>query len=354
MSVRFGLIGAGTIGNIHANALVQMEQPITAVFDIDEAAATKAAEAHGIAHVAPSRAALLERDDVDAIVVAVPNRSHKEVAVASMQAGKDVLLEKPMAMNVAECDEIISAMEETKRICQMGFVLRGSAVATAARRFIDEGRFGEIYHAKASIMRRRGIPGLGGWFTTRAESGGGPLIDLGVHAIDLSTYLAGRPTPTRASGACYAKFGSPLRDYNFVDMWAGPPDYDGVCDVEDAAMGLVRFDNEFTLEVNTTWAANLVQDVHPTGIALWGDRGGCFIEIGGDRITIVTEECGHLVDVTPLMTEQDVWVTQFEKFIHAVETREQPDASAYDGRRIQSILDALYRSSEQRCEVPVT
>src|SRR5690606_17392739 len=156
------------------------------------------------------------------------------LSVAALKAGKDVLVEKPMGLNANECREMNAAAKAKDRILQVGFVQRYSSVATTVKKFVDAGRLGNIYHAKANYYRRRGIPGLGGWFTTKALSGGGPLIDLGVHVIDLITYLMGSVRPVRVSGKVYANFGKRMKDYVFESMWAGPPRLDGVCDVEDA------------------------------------------------------------------------------------------------------------------------
>ncbi|MFG0252715.1 MAG: Gfo/Idh/MocA family protein, partial [Phycisphaerales bacterium JB038] len=210
MSFGIGIVGAGTIGNVHADAIERVGLNITGTWDVKPEAARKLEEKHPGIAVCASLDDLLARDDVDAVVVAIPNHNHAEAAIAAMKAGKDVLLEKPMAMNVAECDAIIDTMNETGRLLQMGFVLRQTSVARMVKQFIDEGQLGDIYHIKASVYRRRGIPGLGGWFTTKAISGGGALIDLGVHVIDLSMHLAGHPKPTRVSGAWYSMFGTPL------------------------------------------------------------------------------------------------------------------------------------------------
>jgi predicted dehydrogenase len=262
-----------------------------------------------------------------------------------------------MALNATECDEIISVMEETGRRVQLGFVYRGTPVSLAAKTFIDAGRLGNVYHAKASLYRRRGIPGLGGWFTTKSRSGGGPLIDLGVHVIDLVLHLVGYPAARRASAACYSTFGSPMESYRYVDMWAGPPRFDGAFDVEDAAHGLIRFDGGFTLEVNVTWAANIPEGVLSDGVVLCGDRGGCAFNLLGRDLTIATEEEGHIVDVKPMVEPIDVmdaaWAKQYEQFIDVVTDGTTPVASAANGRSIQAILDAMYESSAQQREVEV-
>ena len=125
--------------------------------------------------------AVLSVPGITAVAVATPNVYHKETAIAALRAGKDVLLEKPMAMSRAECDEIVEVIAETGKLLQVGFVSRCAPAAVAVRDLLASGRLGRIYHAKATLCRQRGIPGLGRWFTTRSMSGGGVLVDVGVH-----------------------------------------------------------------------------------------------------------------------------------------------------------------------------
>jgi predicted dehydrogenase len=357
MTMRLGVIGAGTIGRLHAEAASNIGVEIAGFCDVDKAAAKKAAAPYEGAVVTTSVDDLLELPDMPAVVVATPNSLHCKHAITALDAGKDVLLEKPMGLNAAECDRIIEAERRNERLVQLSFVCRCAPSTAVIERFIEAGRLGRIYHARATWFRRRGIPGLGGWFTTRASSGGGVLIDLGVHMIDLCLHHAGRPKPRRVSGICSSTFGAPIENYVYTEMWAGPPNFDGVFDVEDAAFGLIRCDDDLTLEVAAVWAANVPEQFLNSGIVLMGDKGGCYSDIWGDKLVFATEEERQLVDVTPLQKPgekwMDAWQEQHRRFAEAVGTRTPPSASAAQGREVQAILDALYRSSEQRCEVEV-
>lgn len=356
MTYRLGIIGAGAIGSLHADAARRAGVNVAAVCDVALPVAEALASQHDGARAVGSVDELLA-GDIDAAVVAVPNNLHKDTAIKALQAGKDVLLEKPMALDPAECDEILAARDRNGRLLQLGFVCRCAPTTRVAAEFIAAGRLGTIYHAKAILVRRRGIPGLGRWFTTKASSGGGVLIDLGVHVIDLVRNLLGSPTPTRVSAHVASQFGDPIDAYNFTEMWAGPPNPDGVFDVEDHANGLIRFDSGLTLEVTTTWASNIAEGLLPNGIYLFGDKGGCFFDIWTDRIEIATEDSGRIVDLKPHLTPGDHWTEawrrQHEQFAEAVRTRTPPTASGEDGRFIQAVLDAMYRSSEAGREVEV-
>ena len=358
MSIRMGIIGCGTIGKVHAKNAAAAGLEIGGTWDLDPAQGRTLAEEHEGCRAHESLESLLD-SNVDAVVVGVPNNVHRECAVAALDAGKHVLLEKPMAMSVAECDEVIAAHDRAGAglVLQLGFVCRGLPTSVAVKEMVDAGKFGEIYHVKCSIYRHRGIPGLGGWFTTKALSGGGPLIDLGVHVLDLGMYLSGNQEPVRASGHVVSCFGSPIESYLYEEMWAGPPKCDGVFDVEDGAVALVRFANGMTLELNVTWAVNLPEDVLPSGIAIFGRDSGCFFELFGKELRIATEEDSKLVELTPKFTCEDVevvsWARQYAQFIAAVEDGVPPHADAASGRRVQSVIEAIYRSSDARSEVSV-
>jgi len=357
MAFGIGIIGCGGIGDVHAQAATRAGLPIVAVWDIKPERAEQFAAAHG-ARACASIDDLLAIKEIAAVAVCVPNDQHHPCAMKALAAGKHVLLEKPMAMDVAQCDEIATAATRARTALQIGFVCRGSPAARCVKAFIDAGRFGRIEHIKCALYRRRGIPGLGGWFTTKARSGGGPLIDLGVHMLDLSLWLAGSPRPLRASGATSRGLGAAMQGYTYTWMWAGPPKYDGVCDVEDSATALVRCEGGLTIEMNVTWAANLPDGHLKDGLCVIGSKAGAAFQVFGKEVSIATEEEGHLVDLKPHFVAEDperqMWDEQYRQFIDAVEGRAKPHADAAAGRRVQALVEAIYRSADESREVEVS
>ncbi len=351
MTLKLGIIGAGGIGQVHLQAAADNSETVsvTWIADVNAESSEKAAKKFNIPNHAGDPQELIDSSDVDAVIVAVPNKFHAPLAKAVLAAGKDVLIEKPMAMNTAQCQEVIDLAQD--RILQIGLVHRYSSVATTAKQFIEAGRLGDIYHAKTNIYRRRGIPGLGGWFTTKDVSGGGPLIDLGVHIMDLAMFLMGDLKPVRVSGKVYANFTKDMKNYLYENMWAGPPRLDGTCDVEDSAHALIRFEHGVTMEVNATWAGNFPEGSLPNIIGVFGNKGGATFQIGGDRVQIATEEDGHNVDIEPLLRKTNPFTEQMRVFAHNVKTRTQPHANGEAGKRVQSLIDAIYQSSELDREV---
>jgi predicted dehydrogenase len=354
---RIGIVGTGSIGRVHARHATRAGLPVVAAWD-PKSAAVEAfrSEQPGVA-IEPSLERLLARPDVDGVVIAVPNDLHEPLAVQALRAGKHVLLEKPMATSIAACDRIIAASEDSGRRVQMGFVCRRMPAVEMAAALARDGRLGSIYHAKASMYRRRGVPGLGGWFTTRARAGGGPLIDLGVHLLDAALHVMGHPRVVRASGATYSNFGRRMKGYVHTHMWAGPPDFGGTCDVEDHVTAMLRCDGGATIELNATWAMNIPDEALPDGLALFGDAGGCQFGLQDRSLTLATEAMGAPADLSPRFRADDpmqqAWDAQAAAFRRLLERGEEPIATAVQGRTVQAVIEAIYRSAAEGREVEV-
>lgn len=349
--LKVGIIGVGTIGTVHSESYQ---------------AAGEAADLAAICDIRPERLSLigdrfkvknryddyhkLLASDVDAVSVCVPNALHKEIAVAALRAGKHVLLEKPMAMNPAEGQEIVAAARQSNKVGQLGMVRRQDPAAQLVRDYIQQGLLGEIYHMRAVLIRRRGIPGLGGWFTTKAISGGGPLIDVGVHWFDLLMWLSDQWKPTAASAMTYDKFGGRMRDYKYVSMWAGPPNYDGVFDVEDYAAGMVRFGRKASMTFDIAWAANAQSD---SFVEVMGDKGGMRL-MDGESLKLYTEFQGRPADICPQFDKgPKAFHVQASKFLAACRGEIPPAATFEQGLTALRLIDAIYASSQSGKEAAI-
>ena len=345
MSSEIALIGAGAIGALHAEAVRQVGAQLRYVVDTQLTAAEILAGKYE-AEATTDIEKIWSDPAVTAVVIGVPNRYHRPLTLAALQAGKDVLLEKPMGLNAWECDEIIEAMEETGQFVQVGLVHRYTAVGQAARSIVASGELGDVHHVKALLYQRRGIPGLGRWFTTKKVAGGGALIDLGVHLIDFALQVTGFPEVTDVAGQVYQVFGKRMDKYVYENMWAGPPNFDGVCDVEDSAHAFLRCRNGMTVDVHVTWAENFASETLPGSMmGFFGDTGGMTFELFGDRIRIGKVIESANVDEVRTLEAEDQFQRQMKCFLQAVESREVVGATAQQAREVQAVIDRIYADS---------
>ena len=348
--LKIGFIGSGMISGIHCDAIAAGDAAeVVALSDSNPDALTKLA---GKAGVSADRCYTDYRDmlatDLDAVMVFVPNFLHAEATLAALAAGKHVLCEKPMATNAADAREMGAAAKAAGKVLQVGMVQRFDRGAQVAKQMIDAGDLGEIYHVRSVMIRRRGIPGLGRWFTTKAESGGGCLADVGVHWLDLSLHLGGLWEPTYVSAKTYAKFGVRMEDYVYGSMWAGPPEFGGVCDVEDYATGMVRFGESATLSFEIAWAANAPA---ASFVEVLGTGGG-LRALDDNPLTVLTEQNGRVVDVTvETGNVTGGFPAQIESFAAACRGEAGPVATADQGATLCGIIEAIYASSDTNREV---
>jgi predicted dehydrogenase len=212
--------------------------------------------------------------------------------------------------------------------------------------FSASGQMGEVYAGRCGWIRRRGIPGKGGWFTTKELSGGGPLIDLGVHFIDLALWFMGNPKPVSVVGSTYTKFvNSNISDSEHSKF--GQRTESGIFDVEDLAMGFIRLDNGASLQIEFSWASNIEEDVN--FVELRGTKAG--ISFRNGDVTVYSEIEGTLVDLKPRV-KQDMGghAENINHFIDVVQGREEPIFTIDQGVQLMKILAAIYESARTGTE----
>ncbi|RIX53100.1 gfo/Idh/MocA family oxidoreductase [Paenibacillus nanensis] len=346
-TISIGIIGAGGIGNVHMGTLAQVDgAEVTAVADAYQPLAEQRAEEHGIKTVYPDPGALLQDESIDAVVIGVPNKFHAELAVEALGRGKHVLLEKPMAIDSAAARTIYEQAEQSGKVLMMSHQMRWRGLSRAVKAIIESGEVGRIYNAKTGWLRKKGIPGWGSWFTRKDQSGGGPLIDIGVHMLDLSLYLMGNPKPVSVFGSTYAEFGP---NKEGIGNW-GTPNWDGYYDVEDLASALIKLDNGATLALDVSWAAHSAGLPEEPFIHLMGTKGG--ISIIGEKGTYVTHKDNQVVEteIAPLEGEEDR-ILMMKHFIDCIREGKAPITSALSGYTNNRILDAIYESSKTGHEV---
>ena len=341
--LKIGIIGCGGIATAAhiPNYLKIPEVEVAACCDIDYEKAKRVAERFSIPKAYRDYRDLLKQD-LDAVSVCTPNFAHMEPTVAALEAGKHVLVEKPMAMNADEAETMLRAAERSGMKLMVGLNNRWRSDVQALKSFVDDGVLGEVYFSKAECLRRRGIPGWG-VFTQKDKQGGGPLVDLGVHIMDLALYLMGYPEAARASGATYTKFGTRGDVVGLMGQW-DPKKFT----VEDFALGLVRFKNGGTMFVETSFAANIGKDSF--NLALLGTQAGLTL----DPPRIYGEKHMVLTDTSPAMLrEVNTHEVEMRKFVECILRDEEPPVTAQEGLALQRIMDAIYRSAELGREVEI-
>lgn len=340
------------IGSTHAQALSEVpEANLVAICDGLPDRLEEVGDRFGVEARFADHKKMLAEADLDAVYVCTHNADHCQHALAALGAGKHVFCEKPMALNAGQAKRMQSAAKKARKVFQMGMVWRFQPESRVVKDYIERGDLGRIYHIRMVLRRRRGIPGLGGWFTTKAKSGGGGLIDIGVHFFDLVMWLSDYWRPARVSGRLHAEFGPRMKDYHYLGMWAGPPKLDGVFDVDDYATGLVRFANDATLSFEVSWAGDNRDESY---VELLGDKGGVRA-FGNEPLTIMTEQHGRIVDVQPQYDKGGGvrFADQAANFIQSALGKEKPRATADQGVIVMQLLDAIHKSSEQGREVAI-
>lgn len=345
MAFKVGVVGAGGAGRLlHLPALKEVpDVEVVALCDARKDRVKQVAEQFGIPKTFTDYKKLV-KEELDMVTIGLPNNLHADVACAALEAGKHVVVEKPLADSLENARRIVKSAEESGRHIFMAVQNRQRARAKMVREMVLKGRLGEVYHAQCSILRRRGYPGMGSWFTNKELSGGGCLLDIGVHVLDMTWYMLAEPKPLRAVGKTYAKFGHIERKpSSFGDF-----DPEGVVDVDDFAAGFIVFEGGLSVALSISWAVNGQQSGF--GVRIFGTKAG----INYDPFTIYSEENGVVTDTTPMISDDfSAYNAEFVHYVNVCKGKEEPVVTPQSALTVQAMLDALYRSSEGDREVPV-
>ncbi len=348
--IRIALAGAGNIAqNAHLPAFAKRDDvEVVAVCDLNLERAEHCAAKFGIPKAYGDAREMIGKTACDAVDICVWNRAHKEIAVMAAEAGRHILCEKPMALNVEHALEMEAAVKKAGVTFMMAMPRRFYTEIQYVRGLIDRGDMGDVYYAKTSMLRRRGTPL--GWFTDTKKSGGGPVIDIGVHAIDGAWYLLGRPKPTRVSASTSYAIG----DYQTkgVSRWVALDSDVTAFDTEDSAAGVFHFENGATLAFEVSWALNLDSQEQTT---VCGGKGGARLDHqkrdSGRSVTVFTECDGYLTDNTPVVPPKNPYEAEIEYFLTCLKEGKSPDPSLSDGVTMIRMLMGIYQSAREGREV---
>lgn len=349
--LRGAVIGLGGIGDRHLRSFALVPGAVM-VAGADPRAdhAAKIASQYGLDAVYTDYNELLKRDDIDFVTVGTPNHLHAPVTLAALEAGKHVLCEKPLARTAAEAEAMVRMALERQRVLRTAFNYRWRGDVQVLKQYIDQGSLGRVYHAKATWMRRKGIPGWGAWFISREQAGGGPLIDLGVHVLDMAMYLLGEPQVVAVSAATYAELGTRGRGF-----W-GEARTDTPYEVEDFATAFIRLANGVTLNLEASWA---VYGRHNDdfGVTLFGTEGGAEIDVRNyadeNTLTIFTDTADTPTIIKPQTVKGDGHVGVARDFIASIVSDDWSNHIGRAGLRRAQIIEACYQSAQEGREIPL-
>ena len=332
--VRAGVIGAGAIGPAHMGGYREAAAAeLTAVCDVHRGRAQAAAAEFGIPHVFTDYRKMLAADVVDAVSVCTPNNTHLPITVAALQAGKHVLCEKPLAFDGRQGRRMVAAARKARRVLMTAQSMRYGGGAMLLKKMAEEGRFGDLYFGKGMMLRRTGIPR--GWFQDVAQSGGGPLIDIGVHLLDFLWWVMGMPKPVSAFGVTFDHLGKTGQGMGGWGVNYAPAGFS----VEDLASGLVRFRGGKAISIEASWAAHTGDSYFAR---ILGTKGGAQLS---PELVLYEMTGDTKLEVRPQPAKVDGYVEEVRHFLRCIQRREKPISDASQSVVVMDMLAAIYRSA---------
>jgi len=359
MSIKIGIIGAGGMAGYHIAGFRQAGAEVVAVADLNGEAAARTAAKNNVLRTYNSVARMLKNEKLDAVSIITPNKFHKPLALQALAAKKHVFCEKPPALSAAEISLMATTAAKARRTLMFNFNNRARPESYAMMEYIRKGAVGRINSAQALWIRRTGIPGFGGWFTTKSLSGGGPVIDL-LHMIDLALYFMEYPDPEWVLAQTFNDF---ISDKAFKGPWGIPDNAKGVTNVESAAHGFVRFKTGQVLFLRNSWAElNKREEV---SVTFQGTKAGGMVrrlfgrdgldDTSLDTCELYVQEHGRSVNREIVVPADPTMgrIRSAMNFVLAIEGREAPLNTPDQSVKLMKIIDAIYASAKSRKPIKV-
>jgi predicted dehydrogenase len=351
--MKIGIVGAGGMARYHYEGFTGAGAEVAAVADLNEKGARSFADSRGIKSVYPSLGQMLKNErGLDAVSIITPNKFHKPLILEALNAGKHVFCEKPPVLNAAEMREVCAAQDSSGMTLLFDFNNRARPESKAMSEYIKAGRVGRINSAQATWIRRAGIPGFGGWFTTKAVSGGGPVIDL-LHMIDLALFFMGYPEPANLLGVTFDTF---MGNKAFKGPWGIPDAEGGVTDVESACHAFLTFKTGQCLTIRNSWAEMNEREV--VSVTFQGEKAGGKVErlfgtdglddTAVDSCVLYMEEYGRQVDLAVKCPPDETMgrVDAAANFVDAVTGKAEPLNTPREALILMRVIDAIYESAK--------
>ena len=348
--LRVGVVGLGLAGSAMLEGFDSLpDVELAAVADQDEDRAIALGERYHVASTFGCWKRMFEREQLDIVFIATPNASHCPIAIAAMSSGAHVLCEKPLAPKVEDALAMVKCAESEDRVLGTVFNFRERGDVQVLKQIVVEGALGEVYYVKVSWMRRRQSRQfyVSEWHYKKALSGGGPVMDLGVHILDLALYLLGEPPVARVSGATYAKL---------VPGWMAAQGRDMAdWEVEDLGAGVIFTDTGTAVMFETSWASHGAHADNELSVALYGSCAGARLVVQNYAtagcLELFGERYGELAQTRFSVGPGDGRRGVARRFVDVVRTGDWSAHRGYEGLSRTRVVDALYRSADLGREV---
>ncbi|MEI6512291.1 MAG: Gfo/Idh/MocA family oxidoreductase [bacterium] len=334
--LKVGVIGLG-MGQGHVKRFnTHPDCKVVAIADMDKIRLEACKEKEGVEKGYTDGFDMISKEKLDIICVATPNKFHMPYTIAALESGAHVLCEKPMAMNAEEARKMNAAAKKANKRIMIDFSYRFGKQIWALKGQVDSGLLGDVYYGRTTWLRRRGIPNFGGWFGQKELAGGGPLIDLGVHRVDMALWLMGYPKPVSVMGVTAGFIGAEMAKKQNKKY-----------DVEDFAAGFVKFENGAALSVEASWASNIKENDRMV-TELLGTKGGIKqynLDEGYEfeaEIYIEREGLQYDMKLHPPIPDAPI---AMHHFADAILNDTPHTATGEEGLIVMEILDALYESA---------
>ncbi len=350
MTIKVGIIGAGAIANNHCNTISSYPgAEVVAVADLSAKRRNELKKKWNIAKAFASWEDIVSDQEIDAVTIALPNSLHAPCAIAALRSGKHVLLDKPFAMNHAEAKRCADAAKQSRKVLMVGMNQRYSRQAQTLRALAARGEFGEIYHAKAYWCRRSGSPKFGTWFVNKKLSGGGCMLDIGVHYMDLCMYVSDLWKPVSVSGQTYSKFGP--RGIGEGGWGKSDANKKIRFDVDDSACALIKCRNGATIELNISWVRHQ-KNGDLQNVELYGTEAGA--SLSPLEIYRFGKKKGEYEVVQPQgVSLPDLRDNRHHDWLDMISRKRKAICTLEQALTVQKVLDAIYKSSATGREVRI-
>lgn len=351
MAIKVGIIGAGAIADDHCSNVNRYNgAEVVAVADLSKTRRDELKKKYSLSQAYEHWEALVADKEIDAVVVALPNALHAPVSLAAIREGKHVLIDKPFAMNFGEAERVAAASAEKNVVVMVGMNMRYGDAAQTLRALVERGELGEIYHTKVYWCRRDRSPKFGTWFVNKAMSGGGCLLDIGVHALDLAMFLSDCWNPVAVSGQVLGKFGH----RGLGEGGWGRSDYnaDITFDVDDFATAMIKCSDGMTIELTVSWVLHQ-ESRGRSNVELFGtEAGACMNPLKLFRFGKVKGEY-EVVEPQNVEVKEERDCRQFD-WLDTIAGKRESICTLEQALVVQKVLDAIYKSSETGREIRIS